>query len=60
MNRNIKLDCIEKLKFSKDPLIIYSLSEEAEAIAYACNDNGIKVTAFCDQEIRKTKKKHCD
>ena len=46
-------------KESDDPVIIYSLTEEAEAIANACRDNGITVTGFCDNEIRKTKNPHC-
>ena len=52
---NIKSN-IEGLKNSKVPIIIYSLTEEAEAIANACYEKGIKVTAFCDNEIRKTNK----
>jgi len=60
MKRNIKYNCIELLKASTDPVIIYSLTEESEAIANACRDHGIKITAFCDNEIRKTKKLFCD
>ncbi len=60
MERNIRFDCIETLKSSDKPVIIYSLTEEAEAIANACKEKGIKVTAFCDNEIRKTKKTHCN
>ena len=26
---------------------------------FACDENGIKVAAFCDNEIRKTKNSHC-
>ena len=59
MERNIKYSCIQSLKESDDPVIIYSLTEEAEAIANACRDNGITVTGFCDNEIRKTKNLHC-
>ena len=46
---------IESLRNSKVPIIIYSLTEEAEAIANACYENDINVHAFCDNEIRKTK-----
>ena len=60
MERNVKYDCIKDLKSSNDPVIIYALTEESEAIAKACEDNGIKVTAFCDNEIRKTKDLFCD
>ena len=60
MRRDVELSCIKPLKATKNPVIVYSLTEEAEAIANACRDNGISVTAFCDNEIRKTKKPHCN
>ena len=47
---------INLLKKSDLPLVVYSLTEEAEAIANSCKDNGINVVAFCDNEIRKSKK----
>jgi hypothetical protein len=47
---------IEFLKKTNDPIIIYALVDEAEAIANACKENGILVAAFCDNESRKTKK----
>ena len=59
MNRIIK-SSISDLKLSNKPIIIYSLTEEAEAIAYACKEQNIKISGFCDNEIRKTKKKFCD
>jgi len=59
MERNIEFDCIETLKSSSKPVIIYSLTEEAEAVANSCKEKGIQVTAFCDNEIRKTEKPHC-
>ena len=55
---NVKSN-IESLKKTSNPNVIYSLTDEAEAIANACRENGITVTAFCDNEIRKTKKTHC-
>lgn len=54
---NIKKD-ITTLKNCADPIIIYALVDEAEAIANACKENGISVTAFCDNESRKTKKNY--
>jgi len=60
MKREVNKNCINSLKENDFPVIIYSLTEEAEAIAYACKENGIKVYGFCDNEIRKTKKPHCD
>ena len=59
MTRIIKLESLEILKNTKDPVIIFSMNEESEALKFACDENGIKVAAFCDNEIRKTKKPHC-
>ena len=42
-------------KKTNDPIIIYALVDEAEAIANACKEHGITVTAFCDNESRKKK-----
>ena len=50
---------VVKNPFKSNPNVIYSLTDEAEAIANACRENGITVTAFCDNEIRKTIKTHC-
>ena len=56
-NKPFKIESsIDGLKNTKDPIIIYALTDEAEAIANACKEKGIQVTAFCDNEIRKTKK----
>ena len=60
MERSVKYNSIQSLKNSNDPVIIYSLTEEAEAVAYACQDAGIRVTAFCDNEIRKSQKTYAD
>lgn len=60
LSRGINFNCLEDLKNNDIPTIIFALTEEAEAILLACNENGINVTAFCDNEIRKTKKKFCD
>jgi molybdenum cofactor biosynthesis enzyme MoaA len=54
---NIKINT-EFLKKTNDPIIIYALVDEAEAIANACRENGISVAAFCDNESRKTKKSY--
>ena len=55
----IKTD-IESLKNSVDPIIIYALTDEAEAIANACKEKNIEVTMFCDNEIRKPTKPYWD
>ncbi len=59
MTKNIQLECIENLKKATDPIIIFSVTEESEALKLSCEQNGIKVSAFCDNEIRKTKSLHC-
>ena len=55
---NVKSD-IESLKKTNNPNVIYSLTDEAEAIANACKENGISVTAFCDNEIVRNTKLIC-
>ena len=60
MERTVKYNCIESLKKNGDPIIIVAAVREAEAIAYACKDLGINVSAFCDTEKRKTFDKFCD
>ena len=52
MERTVKYNCIESLKKNGDPIIIVAAVREAEAIAYACKDLGINVSAFCDTEKR--------
>ena len=52
MTKNIKVESIEKLKNVKNPVIIFSVTEESEALKLSCEENGIKVSAFCDNEIR--------
>jgi len=56
MKNKLKQNCIESLKKSGDPIIIVSQIHESEAIAKACIDNNIKVTAFCDSKKSKTTK----
>ena len=59
MDKFVKYDSIEMLKKEGVPVIIVSVADEAEAVLYACQDAGIKVAAFCDNESRKTKKPFC-
>ena len=59
MEKLVKKNCIESLKKPGPPIIIATLPEEAEAIYYACRDHGIKVTAFCDNELRRVDKNYC-
>ena len=50
MNNNVEYNCVKPLKGPGDPIIIYALPQEAEAVANACRDVGINVAAFCDKE----------
>ena len=59
-NSNIvKYNIINSLKKPGNPIIIYALPQEAEAIFYACKNEGVNVSAFCDNEKRKSNKKYC-
>ena len=59
MSKIAKFSCVENLKKEGSPVIIVSVSDEAEAVLNACRDVGIEVLAFCDNEIRKTQKLFC-
>ena len=59
MIKSVQYNCVEPLKKSGNPIIIYALPQEAEAVANACRDSGIVVTAFCDNEKRKSQKPFC-
>ena len=59
MNKIAKYNSIELLKKDGSPIVIVSIAEEAEAVLNACKEQGIKVSAFCDNESRKTKKRFC-
>jgi len=59
MDKQVKRDCIDKLRKPGKPIVIVAAVREAEAIKYACDDAGINVSAFCDTEKRKTFEKFC-
>ena len=59
MENLVNKNCIEPLKKNGTPIIIVAAVKEAEAIAYACKDFGIKVEAFCDSEKRKSQEGFC-
>ena len=59
MEAKFRYNCIESLKKAGDPIIIVTAVDEAEAVAYACRDNGITVEAICDSEKRQTEKPFC-
>jgi len=58
MKKKISYSCIESLKEKGHPIIVVTLPEEVEAIINACRDNGIFISAVCDNETRKTKKNY--
>ena len=60
MEVSVKSSCLESLRKAGDPIIIVTTVHEAEAIAYACHDNGIIVEAFCDSEKRKSEQTFCE
>ena len=59
VEKKVKYNCIQSLKEAGAPVIIVTLPEEAEAIANACRENDIVVSAFCDNETRKLQKSYC-
>ena len=59
MDKIAKFSCVENLKKEGNPIVIVSVADEAEAVLNACREIGIKVSAFCDNEKRKTQKPFC-
>ncbi len=59
MEKKVKYSCLEPLKAPGLPIVIAAAVREAEALANACSDLGISVSAFCDTEKRKTGKLLC-
>ena len=50
ISHKVKYNIVDSLKKPGHPIIIYALPQEAEAIYYACKNEGINVVAFCDNE----------
>ena len=59
MDKRIHYKSLENLKESGDPVVIFKIVRETEAIANACRDMGILVVAFCDHEKRNTNENFC-
>ena len=55
-SKPVSMNIINSLKKPGNPIIIYALPQEAEAIFYACKNEGVNVSAFCDNEKRKSNK----
>ena len=54
-----KYSCLQALGETGAPVIIVAAVHESEAIANACRDAGIDVSAFCDSEKRNIKRNYC-
>ena len=54
MEKRVKYNCLQSLREAGAPVIIVAAVQESEAIANACRDAGIDVSAFCDSEKRKS------
>jgi len=50
---------VQHLKESGAPIIIVGAVQESEAVAYACRDIGVVVSAFCDSEPRNAEDPLC-
>ena len=59
MEKKVKYNCIQSLREAGAPVIIVAAVPESEAIANACRDAGIDVSAFCDSEKRKSQNLFC-
>jgi len=59
MEKKVKYNCLQSLGEAGTPIIIFAAVFEAEAIANACRDSGIVVSAFCDSEKRKSQNLFC-
>ncbi|MBS1369543.1 MAG: radical SAM protein [Lentisphaeria bacterium] len=49
----------ELLRSVKLPIVIFGASVTGEAVLQACREAGIRVTAFCDNNLDKAKEKYC-
>ena len=57
--KQLKYNCIKPLQMTGSPIIIVAAVGEAEAIANACKDNNIKISAICDNIQAKSKLPFC-
>ena len=55
-DQKVQQNCINFLKKEGHPIIIVAAVYEAEAIANACKERGILVSAICDSEKESLKK----
>ena len=58
-NENLVCNKIEEIKNSKLPVIIYGAGIVGEVILKACQQTGIRVECFCDNNLNKTGQDKC-
>ena len=54
VEKQLIYDCIKPLQKNGDPIIIVAAVGEAEIVANVCRENGITISAICDN-ISKVK-----
>ena len=59
MEKQVKSKCIKNLKIQGSPVIIVAAVGESEAVANACKENGIVVSAICDNIQAKSLEPFC-
>ena len=59
MEKQVKSKCIKNLKLQGSPVVIVAAVGESEAIANACKENGIVVSAICDNIQAKSQEPFC-
>ena len=59
MDKLVKYNCLQDLKKVGSPIIIVAAVHESEAVANACKDAGIIVSAFCDSIKGKSQNLFC-
>jgi len=52
-------ESIEEIKREKMPVIIFGARTAGEAMFHVCNEAGIKVECFCDNNLNRTKARVC-
>lgn len=55
-DQKVQRNCVNFLQKEGHPIIIVAAVYEAEAIANACKERGVAVSAICDSEKRKSEK----
>ncbi len=59
VEKQLKYDCIEPLQKNGPPIIIVAAVGEAEVVANVCRENGINISAICDNIKAKSENLYC-